>query len=49
METNEIPIADQETEEEVDLAPAEEIIKNLPDDSRSQLIPTLQKIQNAYR
>ena len=49
METNEIPIADQETEEEVDLAPAEEIIKILPDDSRSQLIPTLQKIQNAYR
>ena len=50
METNEIPIGDQDTEEEeVDLAPAEEIIKNLPDDSRSQLIPTLQKIQNAYR
>ena len=49
METNEIPIADQDTEEEVDLAPTEEIIKNLPNNSRSLLIPTLQKIQNAYR
>ena len=49
METNEIPIADQDTEEEVDLAPTEEIIKNLPNNSRSLLIPTLQKIQNVYR
>ena len=49
METNEIPIADQDTEEEVDLAPTEEIIKNLPNTSRTLLIPTLQKIQNAYR
>ena len=49
METNEIPIADQDTEEEVDLAPTEEIIKNLPNNSRTLLIPTLQKIQNAYR
>ena len=50
METNEIPIGDQDTEEEeVDLAPTEEIIKNLPNNSRSLLIPTLQKIQNAYR
>ena len=50
METNEIPIGDQDNEEEeVDLAPTEEIIKNLPNNSRSLLIPTLQKIQNAYR
>ena len=50
METNEIPIGDQDTEEEeVDLAPTEEIIKNLPNNSRTLLIPTLQKIQNAYR
>ena len=49
METNEIPIADQDTEEEVDLAPTEEILKNLPNNSRSLLIPTLQKIQNVYR
>jgi len=44
METN--PVA---TEEEIDLAPAEEIIKNLPDNSRGHLIPTLNKIQEAYR
>jgi NADH:ubiquinone oxidoreductase subunit E len=50
METNEIPIADQDTEqEEIDLAPTEEIIKNLPDNSRGLLIPTLQKIQDVYR
>ena len=50
METNEIPIADQDTEEEeIDIAPVEEIIKNLPDNSRGHLIPTLQKIQDVYR
>ena len=50
METNETATATEDAEqEEIDLAPAEEIIKNLPDDSRSHLIPTLQKIQNAYR
>ena len=36
-------------QEEVDLAPTEEILKNFPDDSRSHLIPALQKIQNVYR
>lgn len=42
--------ATEEIEEEVvDLAPTEEILNNLPDDSRTHLIPTLQKIQNAYR
>jgi len=35
--------------EEIDLAPAEEIINNLPDKSRGHLIPTLDKIQNIYR
>jgi len=50
METNEIPIADQSVdEEEIDLAPTEEVLKNLPDTSRSHLIPTLQKIQDIYR
>jgi NADH:ubiquinone oxidoreductase subunit E len=50
METNETPVATDDTEqEEIDLAPVEEIIKNLPDNSRGHLIPTLQKIQNVYR
>ena len=49
METNETPVATEEEIEEVDLAPTEEILKNLPDDSRSHLIPTLQNIQNVYR
>jgi NADH:ubiquinone oxidoreductase subunit E len=50
METNEIPIATPDTEEElIDLAATEEIIKNLPDNSRGHLIPTLQKVQNVYR
>jgi NADH:ubiquinone oxidoreductase subunit E len=50
METNETPIAEQDTDqEEIDLAPTEEILKNLPDNSRSHLIPTLQKIQDVYR
>lgn len=50
METNEAPVATEEAEqEEIDIAPTEEIIKNLPDDSRGHLIPTLQKIQNVYR
>ena len=35
--------------EEIDLEPAEEIIKNLPDNSRGYLIPTLDKFQNIYR
>tara|TARA_Y100000588_G_C14021064_1_gene824319 strand:- start:28 stop:567 length:540 start_codon:yes stop_codon:yes gene_type:complete len=35
--------------EEIDLAPAEEIINNLPDNSRGYLIPTLDKVQNIYR
>ena len=35
--------------EEIDLEPAEEIIKNLPDNSRGYLIPTLDKVQNIYR
>ncbi|PIP72048.1 MAG: NAD(P)H-dependent oxidoreductase subunit E [Nitrospinae bacterium CG22_combo_CG10-13_8_21_14_all_47_10] len=50
METNETPVATEDTEqEEIDLAPVEEIIKNLPDNSRGHLVPTLQKIQNVYR
>jgi NADH:ubiquinone oxidoreductase subunit E len=50
METNDTPIAEQDTEqEEIDLAPTEEIINALPDNSRSHLIPTLQKIQDVYR
>jgi hypothetical protein len=36
-------------QEEIDLAPTEKILKNIPDDSRTHLIPTLQKIQNMYR
>ena len=36
-------------QEEIDLAPTEKILKNIPDDSRTHLIPTLQKIQNVYR
>jgi NADH:ubiquinone oxidoreductase subunit E len=36
-------------QEEIDLAPAEKILKNIPDYSRTHLIPTLQKIQNVYR
>ena len=36
-------------QEEIDLAPTKEILKNIPDDSRTHLIPTLQKIQNIYR
>jgi NADH:ubiquinone oxidoreductase subunit E len=50
METNETPIAEQEAEqEEIDLTPTEEILNNLPDNSRSHLIPTLQNIQDVYR
>lgn len=45
METNEAT----EEIEEIDLAPTEEIINNLPDNSRGHLIPTLNKIQNIYR
>ena len=36
-------------QEEIDLAPMEEILRNIPDDSRTHLIPTLQKIQSEYR
>ena len=36
-------------QEEIDLVPTEKILKNIPDDSRTHLIPTLQKIQNVYR
>jgi NADH:ubiquinone oxidoreductase subunit E len=46
MDTN--PVATEEVEK-IDLAPAEEILNNLPDNSRGQLIPTLSKIQNVYR
>ena len=35
--------------EEIDLEPVEEIINNLPDNSRGYLIPTLDKVQNIYR
>ncbi|MZH46845.1 MAG: NAD(P)H-dependent oxidoreductase subunit E [Nitrospinae bacterium] len=48
METNETATEEIE-QEEVDLSPTEEILNNLPDDSRSHLIPTLQKIQETYR
>jgi NADH:ubiquinone oxidoreductase subunit E len=41
--------ATEEIEEEVDLAPTEKILKNIPDNSRTHLIPTLQKIQKFYR
>ena len=30
-------------QEEIDLAPTKKILKNIPDDSRTHLIPTLQK------
>tara|TARA_B100000686_G_scaffold325718_1_gene382781 strand:+ start:2197 stop:2721 length:525 start_codon:yes stop_codon:yes gene_type:complete len=43
METN------TDTIEEIDLAPTEEIISKLPDNSRGHLIPTLNKIQGIYR
>ncbi len=50
MESNDSPIAVPDIEEEeIDLAPTEEIIKSLPDNSRGHLIPTLQKIQNVHR
>jgi len=38
-----------EAVEEIDLAPIEKIINNLPDNSRGHLIPTLDKVQNIYR
>ena len=48
MENN--PEADAaEDLEEIDLEPTEEIINNLPDNSRGYLIPTLDKVQNTYR
>ena len=46
METN--PLVTEE-EEQIDLAPTEEIINKLPDNSRGHLIPTLDKVQNVYR
>ncbi len=48
METNET-VTEEIEQEEIDLSPTEEILNNLPDNSRSHLIPTLQKIQEAYR
>lgn len=48
METNSVATEEAE-QEEIDLAPAEELLNNLPDNSRGHLIPTLNKIQNAYR
>ena len=47
MDTN--PVATEKEVEEIDLVPTEEILNNLPDNSRGYLIPTLNKIQNAYR
>ena len=51
METNEAPVTnDQEEEEkEIDLAPTQEILRQLPNKSRRYLIPVLQKIQDVYR
>jgi len=46
MENNPEAVEDLE---EIDLAPTEEIINNLPDNSRGYLIPTLDKVQNIYR
>ena len=46
METN---TETTEEVEEIDLAPAEEIINQLPDNSRGHLIPTLDKVQGIYR
>lgn len=46
MENN--PVATEEVEE-IDLAPTEEILNKLPDNSRGHLIPTLDKVQNIYR
>ena len=48
METNPL-VTEEEEKEQIDLAPTEEIIKKLPDNSRGHLIPTLDKIQNIYR
>ena len=47
MDTN--PVATEKEVEEIDLVPTEEILNNMPDNSRGYLIPTLNKIQNAYR
>ena len=47
MDTN--PVATEEEVEEIDLAPTEELLNSLPDNSRGHLIPTLNKVQNAYR
>ena len=46
MDTN--PVATEEVEE-INLAPTEEILNNLQDSSRGHLIPTLDKVQKAYR
>ncbi len=54
METNDTTtdqaVAEEE-EKEIDLAPAQEILDKIPDTAKNRryLIPTLQKVQNAYR
>ena len=49
METNPLVTEEEAEEEKIDLALTEEIINKLPDNSRGYLIPTLDKVQNAYR
>ena len=51
METKETESTDQEAaeEEEIDLAPVQEILDSFPSRSRRYLIPMLQKVQVAYR
>ena len=40
---------DQAVEEEIDLAPTQKILDELPEKTRRHLIPALQKIQGVYR
>ena len=51
METKETESTDQEAaeEEEIDLAPVQEVIDSFPSRHRRYLIPMLQKIQESYR
>ncbi len=55
METNDTalpePVAVEEEEKEIDVAPTEELLKPIPDtaNNRRYLIPTLQKVQDIYR
>ena len=51
METKETESTDQEAaeEEEIDLAPVQEILDSFPSQNRRYLIPMLQKIQGVYR